>query len=73
MKVYLLYRNIWDGCDSWDRVEGVFLNAETAEREKTQLDEKFGDDYLSYYIEEREVNQSELEGDYGKTRFTSSS
>lgn len=60
MKVYLIYKALWDGVDLWETVEDIYINHDKAEWDRLELEEEFGDDYISYYIEERIVDQSTL-------------
>lgn len=60
LKVYLIYKALWDGVDLWETVEDIYINHDKAEWDRLKLEEEFGDDYISYYIEERIVDQSTL-------------
>ena len=40
MKVYLLYKNSYDGCDSWDTVECIYTNKDKAEAFIAELQER---------------------------------
>lgn len=60
MKVYLLMRNYYDGCDSWETVENIYKTYDDAFNEAQRLNlvyAKYNTCYtdVSYCVEERTV------------------
>lgn len=55
MKVYLVYRSYFDGADNWDSLIHVALDPAVASALVDALQEKDGNELISFYVELADV------------------